>query len=1047
MTASTDYKGNGTTYPSFTCGNNTAFPTTITSGSLTTTLGWDCNGGVVTSVEDANGQTTGLKTVLKYDSMWRLIETDYPDGGKLTTTYNDTQGDFSVVNSQLVRTGVNHQTTQLLDGLGRVYQSQDNSASTFVDTKYDELGRVASVSNPYYTTSDPSYGVTSYSYDALNRPEGASAITLPDSNTVGLTYAPNSSNSSYCTTSTDEASKVRITCADALGRITSVTENPSGLNYQTTYTYDTLNDLLSVTQGSQTPCTSGSTAVSRSYGYDFLSRLTSACTPESGTTTYTYPTTGAICSGDPSAVCTRTDARSISTTYSYDTLNRLTGKTYSDGTPPATFSYDQSSVTIGSWSSGTLTNPKGRLTEAVTTSSGSVQTGMVYSYDPMGRPTNDWECDAMYTNCGGAWEMTLNYDLAGDIASYVTPTGTTITQAITAAQRVSGITSSLNTSTNPPTLVQNMTYTAWGALSGLQNGCVGTGCTQVEETWDFNNRLQPVRIRVGNSGNLSAIACLVYNYYVGVSNPSSCAAPAQATSGNNGNVTGYYHLDNYYSIVSHTAAYTYDGVNRLTVAQATGNSTYNLDFIYTQDSSNGQFGNMSCLLNGDGTTVGPCTQLTFSSSTNRITTSGYTYDAAGNMTNDSVHAYTWDAEGRLVKVDAGSTATYTYDALGQRVYGVVGANPEIFYMYDPAGNLLYATMTDGWGGDELTEPVAGRVLASYVNGQSDTYFKHANALGSWGLTTAHDGSVPQDQLYYPWGQTWTSGHYLFESNWAAMTWYNAESDLFLTPARSYGSRLERWMSPDRLAGDITNPQSLNRYAYVLNNPTSNIDPSGLYGYCPYGDAYNGCIAPDDANSVDTGALWDLLNLFQGPTGGGGSVGGGGGGCGGHSSTYDKDKCNQALKAAGTNMAAVGRALDNWSMIEDASLQNGVDPTILAAIGIRESGFRNISQNKGGLGMGIFQIDFGAFPNAILLAYDPVPAANFAAGLLGGYYRSNVFKGMSPTMALGTAIRSYNAGPGGLTPSLAATGSPGNLDIRTTGGNYVSNVAAIATYCF
>src|SRR5208282_2724091 len=153
--------------------------------------------------------------------------------------------------------------------------------------------------------------------------------------------------------------------------------------------------------------------------------------------------------------------------------------------------------------------------------------------------------------------------------------------------------------------------------------------------------------------------------------------------------------------------------------------------------------------------------------------------------------------------------------------------PENFYLYDPAGNLLNAPFTDGWGGDELTELVAGRVLASYVNGRSYTYFKHGNALGSWGLITMQDGSVPQDQLYYPWGQTWTSGHYLFEPNYAAMTWYNAESDLFLTPARSYGSRLGRWMSPDPLGGDVTNPQSLNRYAYVLNNPASMVDPSGL----------------------------------------------------------------------------------------------------------------------------------------------------------------------------------------------------------------------------
>src|SRR5579875_3960344 len=37
----------------------------------------------------------------------------------------------------------------------------------------------------------------------------------------------------------------------------------------------------------------------------------------------------------------------------------------------------------------------------------------------------------------------------------------------------------------------------------------------------------------------------------------------------------------------------------------------------------------------------------------------------------------------------------------------------------------------------------------------------------------------------------------------------------------------RWLSPDPLGGDITNPQSLNRYAYALNNPTTLVDPLGL----------------------------------------------------------------------------------------------------------------------------------------------------------------------------------------------------------------------------
>ena len=234
----------------------------------------------------------------------------------------------------------------------------------------------------------------------------------------------------------------------------------------------------------------------------------------------------------------------------------------------------------------------------------------------------------------------------------------------------------------------------------------------------------------------------------------------------------------------------------------------------------------------------------------------------------------------MATVDAGSTATYTYDALGQRVEGDVAGNPENFYLYDPAGNLLNAPFTDGWGGDELTELVAGRVLASYVNGRSDTYFKHPNALGSWGLATAHDGSVPQDQLYYPWGQTWTSGHYLFEPNYAAMTWYNAESDLFLTPARSYGSRLGRWMSPDPLGGDVTNPQSLNRYAYVLNNPASMVDPSGLDpAACQdpmYASSHAECVNDPECEyfSMECGGPWGIP---PGPAGGesGGQTGGAG----------------------------------------------------------------------------------------------------------------------------------------------------------------------------
>ena len=48
-----------------------------------------------------------------------------------------------------------------------------------------------------------------------------------------------------------------------------------------------------------------------------------------------------------------------------------------------------------------------------------------------------------------------------------------------------------------------------------------------------------------------------------------------------------------------------------------------------------------------------------------------------------------------------------------------------------------------------------------------------------------------------------------------------------TPNRWYTYGVGRWPSPDPLGGDVSNPQSLNRYAYVLNDPGALTDPSGL----------------------------------------------------------------------------------------------------------------------------------------------------------------------------------------------------------------------------
>jgi RHS repeat-associated protein len=67
--------------------------------------------------------------------------------------------------------------------------------------------------------------------------------------------------------------------------------------------------------------------------------------------------------------------------------------------------------------------------------------------------------------------------------------------------------------------------------------------------------------------------------------------------------------------------------------------------------------------------------------------------------------------------------------------------------------------------------------------------------------------------------------------------YDAEIDEYNTLNRHY-SPMGRWMSPDPFGGSLSDPQTLNKYAYVRNNPTSLTDATGL-------DFYLTCTSTND----------------------------------------------------------------------------------------------------------------------------------------------------------------------------------------------------------
>ena len=167
---------------------------------------------------------------------------------------------------------------------------------------------------------------------------------------------------------------------------------------------------------------------------------------------------------------------------------------------------------------------------------------------------------------------------------------------------------------------------------------------------------------------------------------------------------------------------------------------------------------MTCVLNGS--TQGPCATYSFNPANNQV--SGYTYDAAGNLINDTTYSYVWDAEGRLSQsYQAGTLAhQYTYNALNQRVEDIPETSPNLVqdFVYGAQGEMLGNIFSDpvnpSWWHVMVQDLGRLMVDADAWSGQG-TAMLHYNALGtSIASTESTAGSMYQDTQYYPWGQFW-----------------------------------------------------------------------------------------------------------------------------------------------------------------------------------------------------------------------------------------------------------------------------------------------------
>jgi RHS repeat-associated protein len=792
-------------------GPTNAYLTQITNAlNQTQKFTYAYTSGEVTSSTDPNSQVTSYQ----YNdpgNLARLTETDFPtpDGGVTTIAYTDTLGSFSVETKHKIDSaGRWTDNIVLYNGLGLPFSSStaNDEATPWdrTDTCYDGNRRVLFSSYPYQAssaTSAPNCSGTGDTmiYDALGR---ATQVSHSDGSTVLTTYTGGATRVQDEGNGNGTSRVTRVSQVDGLGRLLSVCEvtpyavdgtggtpaacgqDIAATGFLTSYSYNTLGDLLSVSQGALNQ---------RSFSYDFASRLQTANNPESGTITYVYDTNPGSC---PSVtypftgiLASKLDARSVRTCYQYDGLDRVTQKNYSDGTPTAFFNFDQSSAYgVG------LSYPIGHLTSQSTASPNP--TGEIFSYDQLGRVKINSQCTPQNCSANTVFPVTYTYDLLGDTTSRTEGAGKfgrTLTYVVNKATRLTSLSSSLNDSTHPGLLFSAAHYNSAGSLLSASLGCVPTSCT-INETRTYDARLRLASISDGS------------NYALTI--PSSGGyAPDSDILAANDSVNGNWN-------------YWYDDFNRL-LGSSTNGSILNFDYD--------RFGNRWHQFQNDNCNPGQC--FSFTGNNNRM--DGYFYDASGNLLNDGTHNYYYDAESRIIQVDgptlgACSTATacYVYNASGERVRKTTGST-SVDYLYDLASHEI--TELNSNGGTNRGEVYAGnRHVATYELGT--TYLNFSDWLGTERLRTLATGVTCETITSLPFGDNQITSGSCADSSPMHFTGKqrDAESGLDNFGARYNSSAMGRFIStdPSNSGAVNTDPHSWNAYAYVRDNPVNLTDPTG-----------------------------------------------------------------------------------------------------------------------------------------------------------------------------------------------------------------------------
>jgi RHS repeat-associated protein len=654
-----------------------AYPTSITSGAgptLTTSIGYDFNTGLVTSTTDENSQVT--YAYYNADSL-RPEHVDYPDGGAVSYHYNDNlftdaagrQHSYAYTSTKLDSSRV-IDSYRFFDGRGALTQTFDNwtqaSGWSTQDIEYDAMGRAYRTGNPYYSAGYGAVGInptniwTKRTFDNLGR---VTRIDMPsgDAQNPTATYAT-AEYAGVFTTVTDQAGKQHRQKSDALGRTVRVDEPdangnlgpPDAPNQYTTYEYDALNNLIHIAQESQ----------HRYFRYDSLSRLTHDREVELDAP---YTTSDYVAGNNQwsrktvynsqGLVQDVYDARQINTHFVYDGLNRVSQINYylpngspDPATPATNYYFDSQTLPTGApgFDRG---YSLGRLV-AMTYGGSTATTGNYFGYDKMGRVVTHRQVTGANT-----YAMGYGYNLGGLLTSETYPTGRALSYAYDEGGRLSQV------SENTAVYASGFNYEPHG---GLSRETFGNGAVH---SVAYNRALQVSEIKLGQSANGAELQR--FNYTYGTVNQVDGSVDTTRNNGQIGRTDGYIN-----GVKQWEQRFSYDLLARLSTAaeyQQGNNNQLTWQTQYTFDRYGNRFQSGS---GNSGVGYVPVVTSDIETARNRFISTGATpinYDQSGNITQDLKFRgmnYSYDANGRqtfVERTDHTNQQTSVYDCGGQRV--------------------------------------------------------------------------------------------------------------------------------------------------------------------------------------------------------------------------------------------------------------------------------------------------------------------------------------------------------------------------------------------